>query len=884
MKKHEWQMKIFFYATIACIIIFSNTTETKAQCSATDAATLKACLAGTPQTVIISSDIDLDPLIASGDLPLRVSTGFTLEGNYDLLSNPNGTILTSTYRSSYFSSICYCPSIPLPGCNNTVCEPEKIFLFVIEPGATIRNVRIQGGMLNLQEFNQDDLLCGGIYIQYDSGNSAPSIIENCEIFGFSYAGIFGDAGSNAVVDHCFIHHVKGSGGKKTTSKGYGIWIQGLLAGGSDYTINSSIFDNCKAAIDGQGNPCSWYINNCTFSQFFMEENVNKHNNNNNNTIFIPHQCVNTASPCYFSGTINADCNSSPSCSSQTGSYCIYDIGGGITEVSNCIFHRKYPSDSKASNISLTYPRIDIDANYYIKISNNTFSTAHQSSDYYSDNFGGYTRIADNYIESCPWTGDPHLIWQNQDNFFDYVPGKQVTTISPQPPEVISQLINPNGRTNPDQFNPDGIPYYLPGNDPEIETSPGGFGASNLSYILRFNPNLGTASGNNTSSNNYFFDHQLTTTPSVNTVQSNCVGCTNSPVGLYGTDILAVDGNTASDYHTSAWSYKPYIIVDPATDNYKLIFNIKDSYQEIYNGTTSATNVFKQVELNGNPIWREDIAFGGNGWERVEIDFSGQDLQSNPIFSSLLTNGNSNVITFSIVMDVSVSTLNVRGLLVWIDDVYLKKHSSADNLISDGGVENCTSSGLTSTPSDDCIWYQPTGSAVSFPGCTSLGRVANSTPVEDYYPDESPMFFIAANPATQASRTTIERKSGSNAIVLKLPALDPATCTDYNSLSQYDYRLISAAVNFDYTDLLSCADYHNAPFSFSLFPTSGTHTHNNFYIDQNITLTGDLILQGCAVAVESSTGAFNPYSITVPNGITMTISEDGNGNYSSMFAC
>ncbi len=368
------------------------------------------------------------------------------------------------------------------------------------------------------------------------------------------------------------------------------------------------------------------------------------------------------------------------------------------------------------------------------------------------------------------------------------------------------------------------------------------------------------------------------------MQTGCTGCISSPPGLYGVDILAIDGNPTSNYNASAWTYRPYIIANPTADNYKLIFNVKDSYQEIYNGTNVSTNVFKQVELNGTPIWREDIAFGGNGWERVEIDFSALDLQSNPIFQSLLTNGNTNVITFSIIMNGSVNTGDVRGLLVWIDDVYLKKFNSADNLIYDGGVEYCTSSGLGIIPDDDCIWYQPTGSAVSFPACTSLARVANTNPVEDFYPDDSPMFFIAANPATQASRTKVEHKSGSYSLVLKLPALDPTTCIDYNPTAQNNFKVISAAVNFDYSDLLSCADYQIAPFLFTQLPTSGTHFNGKFYLDQNITLTGDLVLNACEIVINSSSGPFNPYSITVPNFKTLTITEDGNGNYSSLFAC
>ncbi len=341
------------------------------------------------------------------------------------------------------------------------------------PGGTIKNLRVRGGMLNLQEFNQDDLLCGGIFIQYDPINSSNAVISNCEIFGFSYAGIFGDTGTNAEIEYSYIHHVKGTGGKKTTAKGYGVWIQGLPSGGTTYSLNSSIFDDCKAAIDGQGNPCSWYINNCTFSQYFLQEDINKHNISGS----INHDCVNSNAPCFF-GSDQADCVLATSCTGQPGAFCINDVGGGDTRIINSIFHRKDNNNSVSSNISLTYPFITHNPDYEVQISNTTFSSPRQPSNYYLNNYGGYARIADNYIESCPWIGDLHLIWQNQDNFFDYSPGKQVTN-SPQPPEIVGQIINQDGNTASDLYNGNGVPYYLPSNIPEVETLSGGLGSSNF---------------------------------------------------------------------------------------------------------------------------------------------------------------------------------------------------------------------------------------------------------------------------------------------------------------------------------------------------------------------------------------------------------------------
>ncbi|HMT30526.1 MAG TPA: hypothetical protein PKD91_14720, partial [Bacteroidia bacterium] len=88
---------------------------------------------------------------------------------------------------------------------------------------------------------------------------------------FSYGGIFAKAGVTDVeIDHCYIHHVKGTGGGDTYGKGYGIWIQGGLqsdAVGTDFSITNSIFDECKAAVDAQPNPANVTIENCTFGNY-----------------------------------------------------------------------------------------------------------------------------------------------------------------------------------------------------------------------------------------------------------------------------------------------------------------------------------------------------------------------------------------------------------------------------------------------------------------------------------------------------------------------------------------------------------------------------------------------------------------------------------------
>ncbi|MBL0341021.1 MAG: hypothetical protein IPP71_08915 [Bacteroidetes bacterium] len=40
-----------------------------------------------------------------------------------------------------------------------------------------------------------------------------------------------------------------------------------------------MIDDCKAAIDSQGYVVDWTINKCSFSQFFIAEEISVHNRN-----------------------------------------------------------------------------------------------------------------------------------------------------------------------------------------------------------------------------------------------------------------------------------------------------------------------------------------------------------------------------------------------------------------------------------------------------------------------------------------------------------------------------------------------------------------------------------------------------------------------------
>ncbi|MBK7971007.1 MAG: hypothetical protein IPK08_19935 [Bacteroidetes bacterium] len=83
-------------------------------------------------------------------------------------------------------------------------------------------------------------------------------------------------------------------------------------------------------------------------------------------------------------------------------------------------------------------------------------------------------------------------------------------------------------------------------------------------------------------------------------------------------------------------------------------------------------------------------------------------------------GTKNTITFSIYMGPDpVSTSTVRGVLIWVDDIYIKKHSHpfGENLIVDGSVENSSNADFKATPSEKCSWYSE--AAVAMSNCDPL---------------------------------------------------------------------------------------------------------------------------------------------------------------------
>ncbi|MBL0072606.1 MAG: hypothetical protein IPP34_12725 [Bacteroidetes bacterium] len=290
---------------------------------------------------------------------------------------------------------------------------------------------------------------------------------------------------------------------------------------------------------------------------------------------------------------------------------------------------------------------------------------------------------------------------------------------------------------------------------------------------------------------------------------------------------------------------------------KLYFNIKDSFKEFLG--VSSTGVFKQVEFNGFPIWREDIAEGGDGWEYVEVDLNGDILDTTTpesILSKINLDGTKNTITFSIYMGPDpVSTSTVRGVLIWVDDIYIKKHSHpfGENLIVDGSVENSSNADFKATPSEKCSWYSE--AAVAMSNCDPLrittganGEVKNDPTLRHI--DGEPIFQSGnGDDFSDAGIASTERKSGNNAITLRLPAFEnEAGCFDYPV--DPNTSVIGASTDIDFTDMFPCSSYLSSPLNFNTTMPCSSSTaiiEEEFLVSADLVLCGNLTLLGCQIA-------------------------------------
>jgi hypothetical protein len=478
--------------------------------------------------------------------------------------------------------------------------------------------------------------------------------------------------------------------------------------------------------------------------------------------------------------------------------------------------------------------------------------------------------------------------KHENNSFNYVKGVPVSTSSPQPPEIKLTISNAAGEVPGYDSNSPTIPFIAEGATVQLtcENAPG-LTAQSLSYIIRPHPNNGVFDDENTSAENSYNLQSIVTAASSSPVISTfglSEWNTSNP-GLYGIDVAGVQTSTTTTNYQSDWIYQPLIIAPD--DNYILSFNIKDSYFEELNGVSiPPSGVFKQVSLNGHVIWRESITEGGDDWEYVRIDIKNDvdPINGDPIFDHIEEGSAINTITFSIaiVNPANVSTIDLRGLFVWVDDVYLKKFDAPNSLLRDGGFEYSVGSSPATTPNSESDWYFSHDSNLS--ACNTLDN--DPAPGEDAKVD--------------VKFTVDDRKSGSQALKLILDGVHSGLsgpCIDYGFITGIGpvNEVVSASVNFDYRDFVGCADYDDLGYELA-FPLPGPIEidnvvtfddgagHNpNLILDRDVLIEdgGTLILEGISLMIQE--GGIDPIRITIETGGTLRIRCSAT-NPANLFAC
>jgi hypothetical protein len=831
-----------------------------------------------PWTVSITDDIELIPDQAtwSGSLPMPIKDGVILQG------------MTSGVVSKWWEADC-----PLIITDHVGMFPNSagLYLFTMETGATIDGLRIRGPHCNYKDFNAANELSGGIYI-VNEPSATTATINNTEISGFSQSGVWKTNLPLILnLNNCYIHKIKG---RTSSGIGYGVWTLGDVGNDQEIYFNNCIFDDCKAAIDGQGDPISWYISKTTFSQFFISEDINKHNYNkfklgtcpctgSGNSLPSDHtfydyefagafeyygnywdqtkQCIAELPSCNPPGHLTFP---GPGFGSITETFIqtyydtnfgvtltgipFYDIGGNNTLIENCIFHKKWKLGQNG-NINLNYPNRDVgnhghDANK-IEIKNNTFATDLFEKQLVLQNYNnnsGYAKISDNYIEADIWSNDVDHI-KKSNNHFGYKSGDLVSGSPTQPHDVQLNLKQSgtilNSTHNMSSSSGSNFIQYIDAGtmfDLELQL----LNASSQSqprYIIRPNLNSGVSlSTEILSSNNYYYDDEVNVSGSF---ASHPLSYTHP--GLYGIDVLGFDVNDygTNDYNFKASSWKHIPIIVKSVEEQVIYFNIKDSYHGL------AAGIKKSLYLNDTKIWEEDISADDKGWQYVKIDLKGSiPGTSTPILHLINFDGSKNSIAFGIEIDPNVSTNDIAGVYVWVDDIYFPVPASitADNLIADGTIE-LSNDGICT----DCYWSNKIS-----PANLTSGTVATGI-------------------------SSIDRRSGEKGIYMYVPFIKNV------NLNAGSNQISAARVgtNFDFTDLLSCSDYDTPVFI--AFPcstcTTQTLTDKKYKVGNDITIgsSQELVLEGCHLAIEPEV------KITVANGGTLIILNDG-ANNSHLFPC
>ncbi|HNK41939.1 MAG TPA: hypothetical protein PL002_12190, partial [Flavobacteriales bacterium] len=637
----------------------------RGQCTVTTAVDLQQALANTTSgTIQVCGDINLGDLPVDA-FPLDLQPNVTLQGDFDLMTNPTGSTIRMPYQFKEDMSCRY--GKPISGAKPTG------FAFNMGSGSTIRGIHLQGpsnfikdwryyrllGNCSAPETPQVEGLSSGISVRTDG-----CTVEKCEINGFSYFAVLvdvQDANATFTFAKNFIHH------NKMRGYGYGIWVAGRSLSPCTSTadcpgepippstmanfkttdvpgltafISDCFFWENKHDIAGSGNINSYFVTNCTFSRSTGDVNVDRHT--------------------YNWWTCNAVPNPDAPEGSPAREQVITDVGGQNMDFIRCFFYRP------GRSVQVPYPNTNA-------CGNNTPGVINFRENFFRGSGVGDIVIAE-VVDQNEWsTGHPHI--QIGNNVY--------LNSSPSSPADFAPLIFKPPVAHVASWDV-GQPY-VPGAPPGLEIggaqevqeggslgfftdncfdSDGSSNSGNLRYMWRFHE----SSDDMDPGSIIWTDDKPESTPLFHQF--------NTP-GTINVDLIAFDKNTyrVSDIATQRVVVKPN---DP--NSVHLRFWVSDSYtgrgllpcpstppsaiaskywntDQITNPAPTGFVVYAKVD--GSEVWSTDIALIDE-WRHVDVDITNLIDVSLPLQQHSLEIGLKAVS--------NVDGAEVRGVEIQLDDV------------------------------------------------------------------------------------------------------------------------------------------------------------------------------------------------------------------------
>ena len=180
-----------------------------------------------------------DTIILSSDVKLLIN---------ESLKIPKGVILDGSGKK-------YGAGGALISTTKEYPELQYIALFTMYEGSTIKGLRLKGSNKEIWTHDKTKTSVSNL-IKFEERRCS---VINCELYDGDKWGIYALHPQDCLVDSCFIR------GCKLAGYGYGVWMGERAGIWKNGLIQNCIFDNCRAAVDGNGGNISYTIRNNIFS-------------------------------------------------------------------------------------------------------------------------------------------------------------------------------------------------------------------------------------------------------------------------------------------------------------------------------------------------------------------------------------------------------------------------------------------------------------------------------------------------------------------------------------------------------------------------------------------------------------------------------------------